>query len=179
VHVPYCHLWPVAYSGIFSCWGGGGGERVYFEDFFLGEGRFNKFSCGQGAERMVVWGGSPPCQGFHTICKWMKRRFCLGWYGCIFHGTGSSAQRPQNFWISGGGGGVVWTSKPLPSSVRHCLWPTWRYKVFLYYKRRSFLKSITEHKMFTSSFSTTCIWKIFHSKKYWAKYDKKLVFVFM
>jgi hypothetical protein len=40
----------------------------------------------------------------------------LGCYGCIFHGTGNSAQLCQNFGISGGGGG--WTPQT-PLSVRH------------------------------------------------------------
>ena len=36
--------------------------------------------------------------------KWVKAVFLLGCYGCIFHGTGNSAQLCQNFGISGGGG---------------------------------------------------------------------------
>jgi hypothetical protein len=43
----------------------------------------------------------PPSQGFHSICKWVKPIFSLGCYGCIFHGTGNSAQLCQNFGISG------------------------------------------------------------------------------
>jgi hypothetical protein len=34
------------------------------------------------------------------ICKWVKLVFLLGYYGCIFHGTGNSAQLCQNFGIS-------------------------------------------------------------------------------
>ena len=37
--------------------------------------------------------------------KWVKAVFLLGCDGCIFHGTGNSAQLCQNFGISGGG---VW-----------------------------------------------------------------------
>ena len=33
----------------------------------------------------------------------MKAVFLLGRYGCVFHGTGNSAQLCQNFGISGGG----------------------------------------------------------------------------
>jgi hypothetical protein len=47
-------------------------------------------------------GGSPPCQGFRSICKWENPIFLLG-YGCIFHGTENSAQLCHNFRISGGG----------------------------------------------------------------------------
>jgi hypothetical protein len=49
-------------------------------------------------------GAVAPTQGFHSICKWMKPIFWLGCYGCIFHGTGNSAQLFQNFEISGVGG---------------------------------------------------------------------------
>jgi hypothetical protein len=35
--------------------------------------------------------------------NWVKPVFLLGCYGCIFHGTGNSAQLFQNFGISGGG----------------------------------------------------------------------------
>ena len=42
----------------------------------------------------------------------------LGCYGCIFHGTGNSAQLCQNFGISGGG---VWTPQIPPPPVRHCM----------------------------------------------------------
>jgi hypothetical protein len=46
----------------------------------------------------------------------MKSVFRLGCYGCIFHGTGNSAQLCQNFGISGGGG-----FEPPTPSVRHWL----------------------------------------------------------
>jgi hypothetical protein len=74
-----------------------------------------KFSWGQRAERMEIWGRYPPSQGFHSICKWMKPVFWLGCCGCIFHGTGNSAQLWQNFGISGG-------FEPLkPYSVCQCV----------------------------------------------------------
>ena len=44
--------------------------------------------------------------------KWVKTVFLLGCCGCIFHGTGNSAQLCQNFGISGGGG--VWTPHTPP-----------------------------------------------------------------
>ena len=47
--------------------------------------------------------------------KWEKAIFLLGCYGCIFHGTGNSAQLCQNFGISGG----IEHPKPSPS-VCHC-----------------------------------------------------------
>ena len=43
--------------------------------------------------------------------KWVKAVFLFGCYGCIFHGTGNSAQLCQNFGISGWG---VWTPQPPP-----------------------------------------------------------------
>jgi hypothetical protein len=45
-------------------------------------------------------GAVAPSQGFHSICKRMKPIFWLGCYGCIFHGTGNSAQLCQSFGIS-------------------------------------------------------------------------------
>jgi hypothetical protein len=54
-------------------------------------------------------GVSPPSQGFHSICKWVKPVSWLGCHGCIFHGTGNSAQLCQNFWISG-----EWTPQTPP-----------------------------------------------------------------
>jgi hypothetical protein len=60
---------------------------------------------------MGIWGRSPTSQGFHSICKWMKPIFWLGCYGCIFHGTGNSAQLCRNFGISGVG---VWNPNPPP-----------------------------------------------------------------
>jgi hypothetical protein len=73
----------VAYPGI--VFGGGGGSTNSVEDRGQRE-----------------WG--PSSQGFHSIYKLVKPIFLLGCYGCIFHGTGNSAQLCQNFGISGGGG---------------------------------------------------------------------------
>jgi hypothetical protein len=69
------------------CLGGGGGSTNSFEDR------------GQRGRKY----GYPPSQGFRSICKWVKPVFLLGCYGCIFHGTGNSAQLCQNFGISGWG----------------------------------------------------------------------------
>ena len=35
-------------------------------------------------------------------------------------------------------------------------------------------KKLTEHKMWVWIFSTTCVWNISHSKKKWARYNKKM-----
>jgi hypothetical protein len=94
----------VAYPGIFSGWGGGVQQTQ-----LRTEGRENE-----------DLGRQPPNQGFHPICKWMNPIFLLGFYGCIFHGTGNSAQLWQNFGISGGGGGI---ETPKQSSVRP--WFAW------------------------------------------------------
>jgi hypothetical protein len=92
--------------------------------FFLGGGGFNKFSWGYGREHRSG-GGSPPSQGFYSICKWVKPVFLLDCYICIFHGTGNSAQLcHQNFGISGGGG---WTLQTTPS-VRPWLWRSYKVK---------------------------------------------------
>jgi len=47
-------------------------------------------------------------------------------------------------------------------------------------KVRFFLKKkrIIVHKICVSGFSTTSVWNIFHSKKKWARYDRKCVLVF-
>jgi hypothetical protein len=58
------------------------------------------FSGGKGSTNSVEDRG-PPCQGFHSICKLMKPIFRLGCYGYIFHETGNSAQRWQNYRILG------------------------------------------------------------------------------
>jgi hypothetical protein len=79
------------------------------QEFCL-KGGFNKFSWGQRAERTGIWGRWPPSQGFRSICYWVKPVFLLGCYGCIFHGTGNSAQLCKIFGISGG----FWTPKPPP-----------------------------------------------------------------
>jgi hypothetical protein len=77
------------------------------------EGGFYKFSWGQRAARTEIWGRQSPSQGFRSIWKWAKPVFLLVCDGCIFHGTGNSAQLCQNFGISEGG--------VEPPSVRHCL----------------------------------------------------------
>jgi hypothetical protein len=61
-------------------------------------------------------GAVTPSQGFQSICKWVNPVFWLGCHGCIFRGTGNSAQLCQNFGISGGGGFEPPTPPP---SVRH------------------------------------------------------------
>jgi hypothetical protein len=40
-------------------------------------------------------------------------------------------------------------------------------------------KKILDHKMCVLIFSTAFVWKISHSKKNWARYDKKCILVFM
>jgi hypothetical protein len=82
-----------------------GVHRIFFgegcaRNFLRG---FNKFSWGQRAEGMWILGGSPPSQGFRSICKWVKPVLWVGCYGSIFHGTGNSAQLWQNFGILGRG----------------------------------------------------------------------------
>jgi hypothetical protein len=47
----------------------------------------------------------------------MKPIFLLGCYGCIFHGTGNSAQLWQNFGISGGGVDPPPFGTPLLASI--------------------------------------------------------------
>ena len=42
-----------------------------------------------------------------------------------------------------------------------------------------FSKTVTEHKMCFLIFSTNFVWNIFHSKKKWARYDRKCILVFM
>ena len=49
--------------------------------------------------------------------KWVKAVFLLGCYGCVFHGTGNSAQLCKN--IGNFGGGVEPPPQTPPSSVRH------------------------------------------------------------
>jgi hypothetical protein len=63
-----------------------------------------------------ICGRQPPNQRLHSICKWVKPILWLGCYGCIFHGTGNSAQLCQNFGISGEG----LSPSPHTPSVRHC-----------------------------------------------------------
>jgi len=40
-------------------------------------------------------------------------------------------------------------------------------------------KNVIEHKMRVLIFSTIFIWNISHSKKKWARYDQKCIWVFM
>ena len=56
------------------------------------------------------WGGLFMKQ----LKKWVKAIFLLGCYGCIFHGTGNSAQLCQKFGISGGGVGGGWPPPGMP-----------------------------------------------------------------
>ena len=49
----------------------------------------------------------------------MNPVFLLGCYGCIFHGTGNSAQLCQNLRILGGGGGGGFEPPEPTPSVRH------------------------------------------------------------
>jgi hypothetical protein len=69
------------------------------QDFFRGGGSTNSVK-DRGQRERGSGGGS---QGFLSICKWVKPVFWC--YGCIFHGTGNSAQLWQTLGISGGGGG--------------------------------------------------------------------------
>jgi hypothetical protein len=102
--------------------GGAGGGGGYTRNIF--RGRFNKFSWGQRAERTGIWGQQPPIQGFRSIFKLVKPVFWLGCYGCIFHGTGNSAQLFQSFGISGVG---VWTPTPqIPPRYATALTPKTR-----------------------------------------------------
>ena len=57
-------------------------------------------------KKIPLWGGHSWRGGLFTkqLKKWVKAVLLLGCYGCIFHGTGNSAQLCQNFGISGGGG---------------------------------------------------------------------------
>jgi hypothetical protein len=78
-------------------------EQWRTQNFCSGGGSTNSVD-NRGQRERRSGGGSPPSHGFRTIFKWVKPVFLLGCYGCIFHGTGNSAQLCQNFGISGGGG---------------------------------------------------------------------------
>jgi len=56
------------------------------------------------------------------------------------------------------------------------LWPAPLYNIFPHYLINGtiFGKKFTEHKMCVLIFSTTFVWSIAHSKKKWARYDKKM-----
>ena len=90
-------------------------------------------------EKNTTVGGHSWRGGLFTkqLKKWVNAVFLLGLgcYGCIFHGTGNSAQLCQNFGISGGGG----LNTP-PPSVRH--WPQLRH---LYYRATNFLCPLNIH----------------------------------
>jgi hypothetical protein len=78
-------------------WGGGGVPTNSVED--------------RGQRERGSGGGSSPSQGFCSIFKRVKPVFLLGCYGCIFRGTGTSAQLSK---LQGRGD---WTHSPF--SVRH------------------------------------------------------------
>jgi hypothetical protein len=65
--------------------------------------------------------------------------------------------------------------------VPYCrLWPAPFFNIFLNYLTNApFSKKVTERKICVSSFSTTFVWNIFHSKKNWARYDRKCMLVHM
>jgi hypothetical protein len=72
----------------------------------LGGGGGSTNSVDRGQREQGSGGASSLVRGFHSIFKWVKPVFWLRCYGCVFHGTGNSAQLCQNFGISGWGG---WT----------------------------------------------------------------------
>ena len=85
---------------------------------------------------------------------------------------------------------TLWTcvcSLSYPACNAHApychLWPDpfLQYFFALSHKRYNFRgrKKITEHKMFILIPSATFVWNISHSKKKWARYDKKCILVFM
>jgi hypothetical protein len=81
----------VAYPGIL--FGGGGVQQIQLMT--------------EGKENVYVWGGSPlvRCSAQFAIrFDFVKFSDVEGCYGCIFHGTGNSAQLCQNFGTTGGGG---------------------------------------------------------------------------
>jgi len=57
--------------------------------------------------------------------------------------------------------------------------PAQQYYSTLSHKRHDFRKNVTEHKICVSSFYTTFTCNISHSKKKWARYDRKCVSVVM
>jgi hypothetical protein len=56
--------------------------------------------------------------------------------------------------------------------------PALQYVVTLSHKRHEYRKKVTEHKTCVSIFSANCVWNISHSKKNWARYDKKCILIF-
>ena len=59
------------------------------------------------------------------------------------------------------------------------LWPALLYNIFptLSHKWHDFRKKVTEHKMCVLIFSTNFVWKISHSKKKWARFDQKCIYI--
>jgi len=47
----------------------------------------------------------------------------------------------------------------------------------LSHKRHEYRKKVTEHKMCVLILSTNFVWNISHSKKKWARYDKKNIYI--
>ena len=97
-----------------------------------------------GEKKKYHCGGDSWRGGLFTkqLKKWVKAVLLLGCYGCIFHGTGNSAQLCQNFGISEGGGwGRVWT--PPSPSVRHC--PCMIYSTFPVNDIRVYYNSFIKH----------------------------------
>jgi hypothetical protein len=96
-----------------------------FISMTLDQGRTQEL-CSEGVQQIVedrgqrqrgYGGGSPLVKGSAQFAR-VKPVFLLGYYGCVFHGTGNSAQLCQNFGISGMGVGGF--EPPKPPSVRHC-----------------------------------------------------------
>jgi hypothetical protein len=77
---------------------------------------------------------------------------------------------------------LTWVFTERRPTIRYVhLWPVRLYNIFstLSHKRYGFRENVTEHKMCVSTFSTTFIWNISHSKKNSARYDQKRTFAFM
>jgi len=61
------------------------------------------------------------------------------------------------------------------------LWFPGLYRIFPHYliKDTIFDKDVIDYKLCVLIFYTTSVWNISHSKKSWARYDKKCKFIFM
>ena len=71
---------------------------------------------------------------------------------------------------------TVWQNAVLSSVVS----PALKYFPTFSHKRHNFLKKkVTEYKMCVLILSITFVWDISHSKKKWARYDKKFTLVLM
>jgi hypothetical protein len=59
--------------------------------------------------------------------------------------------------------------------------PVLQYFSTLSHKQHEFSKKkkVIEHKMRVLIFSTTFVWIVSHSKKNWARYDQKYIWIFM